>query len=134
MSARLSLLRFFAFVALGAMVGGASLPRALAGPGEWEVGRDARARGERVCLSDPAALMQWEHRGKTCSRTVLHSTVDRAEVQYSCNGDGFGTSRVRVITPRTVKIDAQGISGGLPFGYVLHARRIGDCSRGQASR
>lgn len=126
--------RIFALIAVAMMVGGASLPRAMAGPGEWEVGRTANGRGERVCLSDPAMLMQWEHRGKACDRTILGSAMDRAEVSYTCSASNFGTSRVRVITPRSVKIDTQGISGGLPFGYVVHARRLGDCGNGQPAR
>lgn len=109
------------------LLGGASLPRAMVGPGEWEIGKDAASRGERVCLPDPAALMQWEHRGKPCARTILNSSIDRAEVQYTCAGGGFGTSRMQVLTPRSIKVSTQGIAGGLPFGYTLHARRVGDC-------
>ena len=114
--------------AVALLVGGASLPRAMAGPGEWEIGTTAAGRSERVCLADPAMLMQWEHRGKPCRQAILATTLDRAEVQYSCPGGGFGTSRMEVITPRSIKISTQGISGGLPFGYVVQARRLGDCS------
>ena len=123
-----SVIRLGTLVACALLVGGASLPRAMAGPGEWEIGTSASGRGERVCLMDPAMLMQWEHRGKPCRQTILATTVDRAEVQYSCPGGGFGTSRVEVLTPRSIRIATQGISGGLPFGYMIHARRVGDCS------
>ncbi len=107
--------------------GGASLPRAMAGAGEWEVDKSVDTRSQRVCLSDPAMLMQWEHRGRPCSRIVLNSTVDRAEVSYTCPGGGFGSSKVQVLTPRSVKIVTQGISSGLPFNYVVNARRVGTC-------
>ena len=113
--------------AVALLVGGASLPRAMAGPGEWEISKTASARGERVCLPDPAMLMQWEHRRKPCARTILNSSIDQAELQYNCPGGGFGTSRVQVLTPRSVKISIQGIADGLPFGYDVHARRVGDC-------
>lgn len=113
--------------AIAMLLGGASLPRAMAGPGEWEIGKNASARGERVCLPDPAMLMQWEHRGMPCTRTILNATVDRAEVQYTCPRGDFGTSRVQVITPRSVKVSTQGIKDGLPFGYTVHARRVGNC-------
>ncbi len=105
----------------------ATLPRTMVGPGEWAVARSADGDGIRVCLADPAMLMQWEHRGKPCERTILNSTIDRAEVQYSCPGGGFGTSRMQVLTPRSIKVDTQGIADGLPFGYALYARRVGDC-------
>ena len=113
--------------AVALLVGGASLPRAMAGPGEWEISKTASARGERVCLPDPAMLMQWEHRRKPCARTILNSSIDQAELHYNCPGGGFGTSRVQVLTPRSVKISTQGIADGLPFGYDVHARRVGDC-------
>jgi len=106
---------------------GAGLPRAMVGPGVWEIGKNAAGRGERVCLPDPALLMQWEHRAKRCTQTVVNPAPDSAEVHYSCAGGDFGTSRVEVLTPRSIKVDTQGIAQGLPFAYVIHARRIGDC-------
>jgi hypothetical protein len=32
-----------------------------------------------------------------------------------------------------LRISTQGISGGLPFNYVLQARRIGDCQKNLAT-
>lgn len=122
-----SVARLGIFAALALLLGGASLPRAMAGPGEWEIGKTAAGRGERLCLPDPALLMQWEHRGRACNRTILNSPGDRAEVQYSCAAGGFGTSRVEVLTPRSVKVSTQGIKDGLPFNYIVHARRVGNC-------
>ena len=107
---------------------GASLPPAMVGPGEWEIADTASVRGQKRCIMDPGLLMQWEHRQRQCSRTVTNSSLDRAEVSYTCAGGGFGTSRVEVLTPRSVKVNTQGIADGLPFAYVLHARRIGPCT------
>lgn len=109
------------------MLGAASLPPAITGPGEWEIARKAGERGERVCLPDPAQMMQWEHRRASCTRVVLNSSLDRAALEYTCVGGGFGSSRMQVLTPRSIKIETQGIADGLPFAYVLHARRVGDC-------
>jgi hypothetical protein len=39
-----------------------------------------------------------------------------------------------LITPRSIRIETQGISGDLPFNYVLQARRVGDCANRQAAR
>ncbi|MCY7271557.1 MAG: hypothetical protein LH485_05835 [Sphingomonas bacterium] len=106
---------------------GASLPHAMTGSGQWEIGKTAGGGGDKVCLADPAQMMQWEHRTKQCTRVIVSASIDRAEVHYTCVGGGFGTSRVEVLTPRSVKVDTQGISDGLPFSYVVHARRVGDC-------
>ena len=58
---------------------------------------------------------------------VVSSNGDRAEVHYTCPKGGFGTSKITVLTPRSVKIETQGISDGLPFNYVVHARLAGKC-------
>jgi len=50
-----------------------------------------------------------------------------AEINYNCADGGFGRSAVTLLTPRSLTIDTQGISGGLPFHYKLYARRMGDC-------
>ena len=114
------------FAGAGLLVA-ASLPHAMVGPGQWEVGKTSGGGGEKICLPDPAMLMQWEHRAKQCTRTIVTSSLDNAEVHYTCVGGGFGTSRVEVLTPRSIKVTTQGIADGLPFGYVLHARRVGAC-------
>ncbi len=122
-----SLVRVSVCVAFAGLLVGAGLPLAMVGPGEWEIGKSASGAGERTCLRDPALLMQWEHRARQCTRTIVNTSLDRAEVYYSCAGGDFGTSRVQVLTPRSIKVNTQGIADGLPFGYVIHARRIGNC-------
>ena len=124
-----SSIRVSSFVTLAGLLLGAGLPHAMVGPGEWEIGKTPSGRGERVCLPDPALLMQWEHRAKNCARTIDNVSFDRAEVHYACAGGDFGTSRAQMLTSRSIKVDTQGIADGLPFGYVVHARRIGDCPK-----
>ena len=107
-----------------------ALPQAMKGAGLWEVSRSASgAAAQRLCVADPALLAQWEHRTAACTRVVISAGSDRAEIHYTCPGGGFGRSKVQVLTPRTLRIDTQGISGGYPFAYVLHARRAGPCPR-----
>ena len=74
-------------------------------------------------------LTQWEHRGGACTRVVISEQGPEAKVQYTCAGGGFGQSVITLLTPRSLRIDTQGISGGLPFAYALHARRARDCPR-----
>ena len=107
----------------------ATLPPTIAGSGGlWEVSRSATGTNpERRCVPQAAALAQWEHRRAQCTRVVITGGATEAVIHYSCTGRGFGQSRLKVITPRTLRIETQGISEGFPFNYVLHARRIGDC-------
>ena len=105
-------------------------PRALApaAGGLWEVATNATGRGaEKVCVAAPEILAQYENRGGQCSRAVISDTGSDAVIEYKCSDGAFGHSRITLITPRTLRIDTQGISGGLPFHYQLHARRVGDC-------
>ena len=123
---RLSRLGLVAGIAV--LVGGAGLPSAMIGPGIWEISNSATAHGDRICLSDPALLAQWEHRTMTCERVILSSSIDRAVVHYTCAGGGFGTSKVEELTPRSVRIDSQGIADGYPYARTIFAHRVGPCA------
>lgn len=106
-----------------------TLPPTIAGSGGlWEISRSATgANAERRCLPSAVILAQWEHLRGQCTRLVVSSGPASAVIHYTCTGSGFGRSTIRVITPRTLRIETQGISQGYPFNYVLHARRLGDC-------
>jgi hypothetical protein len=116
------------------MLGAAALPPTIAESGGlWEVSRSATGAGaERLCVPQATVLAQWEHRRGHCTRVVISSTASEAIIHYTCPAGDFGHSKMKVITPRTLRIETQGISGGYPFNYVLHARRVGDC-QGQPS-
>ena len=114
----------------------AQIPSSLAkaSGGLWEISGLPGARSPlRQCFADVAALVQFEHRGRTCTRTVIADHPPTATIQYSCGSADFGRSEVEMITPRSLRISTQGISGNLPFNYVIQARRIGDCSKSAAS-
>lgn len=112
------------------LLAGASVPRALAPAmgGLWEVSRSASGHdATRICVATPDLLAQFEHRQARCTRTVVSDSGTQALISYNCPGGGFGQSKMTLITPRTLRIDTQGISDNLPFHYQLHARRIGSC-------
>ena len=113
----------------------ATLPPVLAGSGGlWEVSRSAAgSRANKVCVANASAFGQWEHRRMRCTRDVLSSSATDAVIAYTCPGGDFGRSHVRVITPRSLRVETQGISQGFPFNYVLHARRVGECRDRRAS-
>ena len=109
---------------------GAATPTALAPalPGMWEVGRSATGTHARsICIAEPLALSQWEHRGGRCTRVILSDSGNKTLIHYTCADGGFGRSEMTLVTPRSLKITTQGISHAGPFAYTLHARRVGNC-------
>ena len=96
--------------------------------GMWEVnGVPGAVYPLRQCFTDLAVLARFEHRAKTCSANTVREAGTSKVIDYSCGPAGFGHTEVNVITPRSLRIATQGISNGLPFNYVLQARRIADC-------
>ena len=114
----------------GAAMAAVTVPQALAPAmgGLWEVSRSATGHNPtRICVATPDLLAQFEHRQQRCTRKVVSDRGTEALISYKCTAGGFGQSKITLITPRTLRIDTQGISDNLPFHYQLHARRIGDC-------
>ena len=95
--------------------------------GLWEISGRPGARATQLCVAAPALLAQIEHRGPGCTRTVVRNDPSLAVVEYSCGARGFGHSEFRVLTPRSLRIETQGISNGVPFSYVVQARRKAEC-------
>ena len=119
-------------IALPAAALSAAPPSALTqiAGGIWEVsGAPGLQQPIRQCFADVLTLAQFEHRGRTCSRTVLSDSGASSVVNYSCGPADFGRSEIDVITPRSLRISTQGISDQLPFNYVLQAHRVGDCEK-----
>jgi hypothetical protein len=129
----MAVLKLFAIGAagIGALVLiAAQHPSALAGVqgGLWEISGAPGAKSPiKECVARVASLAEFEHRGKGCTMKVVRDQGSSAVVEYSCGKAGFGRSEVNVLTPRSLRIDTQGIADQLPFGYVLQARRIGEC-------
>lgn len=96
-------------------------------PGLWEISRAKGVSPTRLCVPEPPLLAQLEHHSAKCSRTVLRNDSASAVIEYSCPGAGFGHSKIRVITPRSVRVETQGIADYAPFAYTVHAKRVGNC-------
>jgi hypothetical protein len=120
--------RVFCGAALLLALTAAALPAALsqASAGLWEISRSDGGR-RNVCIANPIMLTQYEHLRGKCTRELIRDQGRKAEYSYSCAGGGFGQSTIEQITPRSLRVETQGISQGAPFHYVLQARRIGDC-------
>lgn len=97
--------------------------------GLWELDGLPGARApSRECIADVQTLTRLEHRAGYCTSKVISDDGKSTVVEYSCGGAGFGRSQIDVITPRSLRISTQGISGGMPFNYVLQAHRLDDCT------
>ena len=119
-----------AVLTLGAAQRPAPRPAALSSVsgGLWEISTSATGtNASRVCLADPIALAQYEHRSASCTRVVLSDKPSEAVVHYTCPGGGFGQTKMTILTPRSMRVETQGISDNAPFNYVLQVRRVGDC-------
>jgi hypothetical protein len=113
-------------LALGAAQRPAMLSRASGGL--WEIsGAPGSSEPVRICLADLGVLAQYEHRKAKCTRHVIRETDSFTEINYSCAGGGFGRTRMGLLTPRSLRVETQGISDNAPFHYILQARRVGDC-------
>lgn len=112
------------------VLGAAGPPEALktAMPGLWEIsGQPLSQNPVRLCVADLASLAQIEHRRSRCTRVVIRDKPTMTEIHYTCAGGGFGRTTMKLITPRSLRVETQGIAGSAPFNYVFQARRIGDC-------
>ncbi|MEO8454021.1 MAG: DUF3617 family protein [Sphingomicrobium sp.] len=97
-------------------------------PGQWEIsGLPGMKAPALECFTDMATLERYEHKSRSCTTKVISDSPSSAVFDYSCGGAGFGHTKIDVITPRSLRIETQGVSDGLPFSYLLQARRLGDC-------
>lgn len=105
-------------------------------PGAWTVSFEPSAsRAPRtLCIGDVTGFGQLEHRGAGCARFTVEADRRGATVHYTCGGSGFGRTIVRVLTPRSVSIETQGVEGERPYSYRADARRSGACEGQGAGR
>ena len=103
-------------------------PSALGGleRGQWQL-RDGEGGVRRLCVTNPAVLLQLMHGNAQCEHFVMENTVRSATIRYTCPGRGHGRTRVSVDTPRVVNVETQGVIDGAPFSEQFEGRRIGAC-------
>jgi hypothetical protein len=113
------------------LIGAAKPPLALGktSPGLWELsGLPGTTAPVRQCVASTALLARVEHRGQHCTQTVVSDTPASTTIHYTCGQGGFGQSKMTLITPRSLRIETQGISASYPFNYVIQARRVANCN------
>jgi hypothetical protein len=109
----------------------ASRPASLANieGGLWEIDPLGPGARPKMCIADPMVFASYEHRGRACTRVVISDGPGGAVIHYTCPGGGFGRSTVKALTPRSLRVETQGIADNAPFQYVFQARRVGDCGQ-----
>ena len=95
--------------------------------GLYEIDRLGPGGRPRICIADPMVFASYEHRGRACTRVVISDGPGGAVIHYTCSGGGFGQSTVKALTPRSLRVETQGIADNAPFQYVFQARRVGNC-------
>lgn len=108
----------------------AAAPRALSKvePGAWEISRSATGDNPRaICLRQMIDLAAIAHPGERCHRTIIRNAESELIVELTCPRGDFARSEIRVTTPRSLKLETQGVHGGQPFRYTFYARRRGAC-------
>lgn len=98
--------------------------------GRWEMRERTGTPPRRLCVASGRHLIQLRHPGANCDSFVVEDGPVQVVVQYTCQGRGYGRTRVRRETDRLVQIDSQGIADGLPFDFSVEARRVGECTGG----
>lgn len=94
--------------------------------GQWVL-RSQEGQLRRMCLGNPAMLVQVMHGGTQCEHVVVEGAPNATTIRYSCRGHGTGRSVIRVETPRLLTMETQGVANGAPFSEQFEARRVGAC-------
>ncbi|KQM40915.1 hypothetical protein [Sphingomonas sp. Leaf10] len=101
-------------------------------PGNWSLRATGSAEAARAsCFADTSAFLRLRLRTAQCSRFVIEDSARLSTVHYTCPGIGHVRTTVHVDTPRSLRIESEGIADGMPFADAYEVRRIGNCARGQ---
>ena len=96
--------------------------------GQWLL-RESAGGERRLCVGNPAMLLQIEHGRDQCEHFVMSQARDTVTIRYTCPNHGHGRTTISVETPRLIRIETQGVADGAPFSEEFEARRAGNCVR-----
>lgn len=95
--------------------------------GEWTIKHRDGTPDRKICVRSGQELIQLRHREAGCNKFVVEDGATKVTVQYTCPGNGYGRTSIRRETATLVQLESQGIQGGLPFQFLVEARRTGSC-------
>ncbi|MBX3566191.1 MAG: hypothetical protein KF730_16650 [Sphingomonas sp.] len=94
--------------------------------GQWQL-RDASGAVRKLCLTNPATLLQIQHGPAQCEHFVVENGARTATIRYTCNGRGNGRTTLTVESGKLFSLDTQGVLDGSPFSEQYEGRLIGAC-------
>lgn len=95
--------------------------------GEWTLKQRDSDISKKVCLGDPAKLLQIEHSRATCSRYIIQDTPGSIRVSYKCGSSDHGVTTIKRESSGLIQIQSQGIKANAPFSLNFEGRRTGTC-------
>ena len=95
--------------------------------GEWTIKHRDGSQDRKICIRTGQELIQLRHAETNCSRFVVEDERDKVTIQYTCPGNGYGRTNIRMETGGLVQIESQGIVSGAPFQFAAEARHTGNC-------
>ncbi len=95
--------------------------------GQWQLREFDGSGTRKLCLTNPATLLQLKHGNAQCEHFVVENTLRVATIHYTCPGHGYGRTTVSVETARLIHVETQGVLDGAPFASDLEGRKTGDC-------
>jgi len=95
--------------------------------GQWQL-RETDGGTSKLCVTNPATLLQLRHPGAQCTQVVVENSREVATIHYTCPGRGYGRTTISVETSKLVRIDTQGIVDGAPFASEFEGRKVGVCN------
>lgn len=96
--------------------------------GAWslhEIGNSSSTRA--ICVHDPKLLLQLIHGPAQCAQYVIEDRPNSLTVQYSCPGQGYGRTTIKVEDRNLIRLQTQGLMKGAPFDFDFEGRRTGKC-------
>ena len=66
--------------------------------GGWELRFRDGATARKLCVRSGRELIQLRHSGENCNRFVVQDSADEITVQYTCRGNGYGRTHIRIIS------------------------------------
>lgn len=95
--------------------------------GEWTLKQRGSKVSKKVCLGNPAVLLQIQHSGAACSRYVIQDTPKSVRVSYKCGSADHGVTTIKRESSGLIQLQSQGIKDNAPFSLNFEGRRTGSC-------